>query len=168
MEKVRKGLKQGVEALEVLGEAGERALLTTVEPAELRRAWKTLTQAAEDLRPVERKADARRPVNRDICKALFVRYVRKETGRLHDSEVSELVNGALAPPANFIGVDEYDGDGNLLPEPVGYRMPDDPWEPTTVEAHRRWRTRNKQLLESADLEDRWQQAREHSYGPLPF
>ena len=93
--------------------------------------------------------------------------MKKATGRWHDSEVSELVNGALAPPPNFGDID-YDKNGNLLPEPRSYRLPDDPWEPITVEAHRRWRGRNKQLIESPELEERWAQARRHSYGPLPF
>ena len=162
MERIREGLLQGVGALKSLGQSGERALLT-VDLGELKRAYWTLTQVAAELRPVERETDARRSVDRDVCKAILVRYVRRCTRQWRDREVSEIINGALAPTPNGWGEDIYDKRGRF----VGireHRLPDDPWDSISVEAHRRWRNRNMKLIESAELEERWEQARQNGFG----
>ena len=167
MEKIRESLLQGIEGLEDLGESAERALLT-VDLGELKRAYWTLRQVAAELRPLERTTDARRSVDRDLCKVILVRYVRKVTGQWRDREVSEIINGAFAPPPNGWGEDIYDERGRFLGI-RDHRLPDDPWDSISVEAHRRWRSRNKKLIESADLEERWEQALKHGYpSTVPF
>ncbi len=167
MEKIREGLLRGVEGLEDLGMSGERALLTA-DLAELKRAWMTLSDVAAELRPLERTTDARRSVERDLCKAILVRFVKTVTGKWRDREVSEIINGAFAPPPNGWGEDIYDERGRFV-SIRDHRLPDDPYDSITVEAHRRWRGRNKKLIEAPELEERWEQARKHGYAStLPF
>ena len=167
MERIREGLLQGVGALKSLLQSGELALLT-VDLGELKRTHLTLTQVAAELRPLERKTDARRSVDRDVCKAILVRYVRRCTCQWCDREVSEIINGALAPAPSGWLEDIYDERGRFV-EIREHRLPDDPWDSISVEAHRRWRGRNKKLIESADLEERWEQALKHSYpSTVPF
>ena len=166
MEKIRRALTQAVEALEAFGRSGECALLK-VKPGDLRGAWMTLSNLVTELRPLARKTDARRSVERNLGRALLVRYVRRVTGQWRDREVSEIVNGALAPMPNFGAEPEYDKRGRLV-DLRSYRLPDDPWDPITVDAHRRWRGRNAKLIESAELEERWEQARTHAHSLPPF
>ncbi len=59
-----------------------------------------------------------------------------------------LLNGALAPGPNWV---HPTADKSLL-------GPADPWEIYTVEAHRRWRGRNKKLIDDPpQLEEQWMQ-----------
>ena len=152
VEETRSGLQQGIDALRTLRTQAERALLK-VDTADLIKAQETLTQAAEELRPIERPADARRSFKRDFGKALLVRYVKNVTGHWHDQEVAEILDVALDSLEPLVEP-EFNQAGNL----VDYRTVEidyGPLPPYTMEAHRRWRGRNTTLLEFPDLEKRW-------------
>ena len=148
----RSGLQRGISALSTLRAQAERVLLK-VDTADLIKAQEILTQAAEDLRLIERKADARRSIKRDVGKALLVRYVKKVTGHWHDQEVAEILDVALDSP---YPVDEpvFDQAGNVV-DAKTVEIDYGPLPPYTMEAHRRWRGRHTTLLELSDLEERW-------------
>ena len=141
----------------------ERVLLK-VDTADLIKAQEILTQAAEDLRLIERKADARRSIKRDVGKALLVRYVKKVTGHWHDQEVAEILDVALD---SAYPVDEpvFDQAGDVV-DAKTVEINYGPLPTYTMEAHRRWRGRNTSLVESPDLEERWTKDQEHSISDL--
>ncbi len=158
--KVRKGLRQGIEALRQFADIPwpideVRFLKTSL--GDLWKAQQTLVSVEEELRPFERKSDLRKSDLRDHWKRILVRYVRRITGSWRDREVAEIINGALAPMPNFGAEDEYDEQGRLV-DITSYRLPDDPWTTYSPEAHRRWRRRNKKLIdEPPALEEQWEQ-----------
>jgi len=163
VKETRAGLQQGIDALRTLNAQAERVLLK-VDTADLVKAKKTLTEAAEELRPIARKADARRSLTRDVGKALLVRYVKRVTGGWHDKEVADILDVALdsLDPVNEA---EFDEEGNF----VDFRTVEidyGPLAPYTMEAHRRWRGRNTTLLELPGLEERWTNAQKHVMSDL--
>ena len=131
--------------------------------ADAKVASKLLRDLSDQLKKLQRGADRRRSRVRDQYRAILVRYVKQQTGKLNDKWVSELLNGALAPrPWLYqVGPDEFE------------REPPGPWKTITVEAHRRWRNRNTQLIDNPpQFEGQWEQEmrqkREPKPQPLPW
>ena len=153
VEEARSGLQRGIDALTSLMARSERALLR-VDAADLRRAREILTQAAGELRPIERKADARRSIRRDVGKALLVRYVKMVTGRWHDKEVAEILDVALDSPSPVNDEPVFDQAGDVV-DAKTVEIDYGSLPAYTMEAHRRWRGRNTAPLELPDLEERW-------------
>ena len=165
LRRIRTDLQQGREALLDLFHGNpfddrailEERVLLRYSGDDVVAAQRVLGDLSDQLRKLQRGADRRRSRVQDQFRALLVRYVKRQTGKLHDRLVCELLNGALAPLANW-GAHDYDKDGNLLPEPVSYRLPDDPYKSLSPEAHRRWRGRNRKLIdEPPPLEKQWEQ-----------
>ena len=164
LRRIRAGLQQGHEALRDLmpGNSLERLdreerLLLRYSGEEAAVAVRVLGDLSEQLRKLQHGAHRRRSRVRDQYKALLVRYVKKQTGKLQDRLVCELLNGALAPTPNFGAEDEYDEQGWFV-DVTSYRLPDDPWKTYSPEAHRRWRGRNKKLIDDPPaLEELWEQ-----------
>ena len=126
----------------------EDRLLVRYSPHDVSAAFRVLQDLSDQLKKLQRGADRRRSRVRDQYRAILVRYVKQQTGKLNDKWVSELLNGALAPrPWLYqVGPDEFE------------REPPGPWKTITVEAHRRWRNRNKKLIdEPPQLEEKWKQ-----------
>ena len=65
--------------------------------ADAKVASKLLRDLSDQLKKLQRGADRRRSRVRDQYRAILVRYVKQQTGKLNDKWVSELLNGALAP-----------------------------------------------------------------------
>ncbi len=112
-------------------------------------ALRVLGDLSRQLRKLQRGADRRRSRLRDRYRAVLVSDVKQQTGKLHDRLVCDLLNGAMAPEPEIyqVDVDEFEREAPPI------------WDGTTVEAHRRWRIRNKKLIEKPpQLEEQW---REH-------
>ena len=111
-------------------------------------ALRLLGDLSRQLRKLQRGADRRRSRLRDRYRAVLVSYVKQQTGKLYDRLVCDLLNGATAPEPEIyqVDVDEFERKAPAV------------WEGTTVEAHRRWRIRNKKLIEKPPkLEEQWRQ-----------
>lgn len=126
----------------------EERLLLSYSRDDMDAALRILGDLSDQLKKLQRGADRRRSRVQDQYRAILVRYVKRKTGKLHDRLVCDLLEVALAPPPDIyqIGVDEAEVD------------PDHTWAEMTVEAHTRWRGRNKKLIdEPPKLEEQWTQ-----------
>ena len=131
----------------ILGRIEERQLLS-FSSDDMDAALRILRDLSHQLKKLQRGADRRRSRVQDQFRASLVRYVKRKTGKLHDRLVCDLLEVALAPPPDIyqIGVDETEVD------------PDHTWEEVNVESHRRWRGRNKKLIDKPSaLQEQWEQ-----------
>ena len=155
LRRIRAGLKHGRDALEELlsdfplpYEVREERLLLTYSPDDAEVASRLFRDLADQVRELERGAHRRRSRVRDQYRAILVRYVKQTTGKYWDDLVSELLNGALAPQSEFFQCDEDE----YVREPPG------DWDPISVIAYSRWRSRNKHLIDEPPLlEAQWQE-----------
>ena len=130
-------------------EAREERLLLDYSPTEARAALRLLGDFVKQLEELEDDADRRRSRVQDQYRAILVRYVTRKTRTPKDRLVCDLLNGALSPLPELFDTGE-DAFG---------RESHEPWNPITVEAHRRWRMLHKDLIdEPPKLEVQW---REH-------
>ena len=110
-------------------------------------ALRILRDLSDQLKRLQRGADRRRNRVRDQHRAILVRYVKRTTGRLHDRRICHLLEVALAPQPY---IHKHRGDEVWVD-------PDHTWAEMTVEAHRRWRSRNKRLIDKPPgLEAQWE------------
>ncbi len=162
---IREGLEQGRLALRGLVEGLTVADLIGPDegPAKvIREEWRLLHYSRDDadaalrilrdlsdqLKKLQRGADRRRRRVLDQYRAILVRYVKRTTGKPHDRLVCDLLEVALTEWPDMYGIEEAGPEAD----------PDHPWEEITVEAHRRWRGRNKKLIDDPpQLEEQWLQ-----------
>ena len=178
---VRRSLETGADALSGLVDEPDWFGLTEPRgPAAIyREEWRLLSYSQEDakaalrmlkdlasqLRTLQRGAHRRRRRFYDQYRAMLVRYVKRTTGRLHDESVCNL----LEPAASGWPDLHYYDDGVCDPEEIEVEVdPDHPWEEITVDAHRRWRGRNKPLIDDpSELETLWEREMRQKREPKP-
>lgn len=132
LRKIRGRLLRGAEAVEELRRS-EVASLLPHGPLARCQAY-DLRQIASYLAQLEPGFDKR--VSRlDRIKAVFVRYVKRQTGQVNDKTVVALIDVAQAP-SSWVWVDAEDGF-------VDRELPD--WDLYTLQVHSAWRSRHKKL-----------------------
>ena len=132
LRKIRKGLLRGAEAVEELRQSEVASLLP--HPVLVRCSAYYLRKTADYLGELEPGFDKR--VSRlNRIKAVFVRYVERQTGAANDKVLVRLIDVAQAPSS--LVWDEAAG-GFLRRE-----LPD--WDFYTLQVHSAWRSRHKRL-----------------------